>query len=523
MREKRTFNTEGPCLPREHYMINAMRRLGSEALSLIGEKKYFVIHAARQTGKTTFLLELANRINSGGEYYAVYCSLENAEMLTEPSAGIITIINSLHAEITGSGLPNADVFKKNIDTNDPYNALQQAIKNYCAVLDKPLVALFDEADCLSGQTLISFLRQLRNGYINRSRYPFFHSLALAGMRNIRDYSAEYRGASQTLGTASPFNIVASYMNLRNFTQDEIYELYAQHASDTGQSFDGGATELVWEQTQGQPWLVNAIARETVKAAGREDKTILTADMAAGAVKKIITSGGTHFDSLAARLGEERVRSVIEPVIIGKEAAISRNSDDYTYVKDIGLIRDDRGIIEPANPIYGDMIIMTLNRDAQDEIGHQQMLRQLPFYLSDKGELDINLLLIDFQHFWRENGAIWRKKYDYQEAAAQLVLQAFLQRVVNGGGRIIREMAAATGRADICVIFEGRKYPIELKIRRGEKTLAEGVAQTAGYVDTLGCDHGWLVLFDQREGLTWEEKLYQKTETIGGKTVFIFGC
>ncbi|MDR2691338.1 MAG: ATP-binding protein, partial [Dysgonamonadaceae bacterium] len=96
------------------------------------------------------------------------------------------------------------------------------------MLDKPLVILFDEADCLSEGTLISFLRQLRSGYNDRSFVPFVHSVALAGMRNIRDYKAKIRPDSESLGSASPFNIVTKAYTLQNFTKDEITQLYLQH-------------------------------------------------------------------------------------------------------------------------------------------------------------------------------------------------------------------------------------------------------------------------------------------------------
>ena len=120
---------------------------------------------------------------------------------------------------------------------------------------------------------------------------------------------------------------------------------------------------------------------------------------------------------------------------------------------------------------------------------------------------MDALLKDFQVFWRENEALWRKNHNYQEAAPHIILQAFLQRVVNGGGRIVREMAAGTGRTDLCVEYHGRKYPIELKIRRDGSTYARGVEQTAAYMEQLGCTEGWLVIFGQEKGTPWEDMLF----------------
>jgi len=504
-------------------MVDALRGLDKEIRSLIEDKKYFVIHAARQSGKTTLLQGLAGLVNAEGNYYALYCSLENVNRIEDAAVGIPAVIRSLKNAFIRYALPDAQSFGKDVDPGDIYDALQVALEMYCRTLPKPLVLLFDEADCLSGETMVSFLRQLRNGYVNRVNFPFVHSLALVGMRNIRDYRNEYRNPSQTLGTSSPFNIVAETMTLNNFTREEIAGLYAQHTADTGQVFEGKAIDMVWEQTQGQPWLVNATAKIIVnKMTANAPKTPVTAKMVSEAIQILILRNDTHFDSLMARLGEDRVRNVIEPILVGEEAALDLNSDDYRYVKDMGLIRDDRGMTEPANPIYGEVIVRTLSRNTQEGVGLRGNTYPIPRYV--KGDaVDMDTLLGDFQIFWRENEAIWRRKYDYQEAAPHLILQAFLQRVVNGGGRIVREMAAATGRVDLCVEYQEHRYPIELKIRRDDNTYIEGLAQTAGYMDKLGSKEGWLVLFDQRKGLAWEDKLYTKKENIDSKAITVVGC
>jgi hypothetical protein len=124
--------------------------------------------------------------------------------------------------------------------------------------------------------------------------------------------------------------------------------------------------------------------------------------------------------------------------------------------------------------------------------------QMPRYLKD-GRIDMDYLMRDFQQFWRENSDIWIERFDYKEAAPHLVMMAFLQRVINGGGQIIREMAAGKGRLDLCLIYENRKYPIELKIRYGEKYLAKGVKKTAEYMD-----------------------IYTKKESVDGKTITVIG-
>ncbi|MCP4378938.1 MAG: ATP-binding protein, partial [bacterium] len=138
-------------------------------------------------------------------------------------------------------------------------------------------------------------------------------------------------------------------------------------------------------------------------------------------------------------------------------------------------------------------------------------------------LNMTVLLQDFQQFWRDNSDIWQEKFDYKEAAPHLILQAFLQRVLNSGGRIMREMAGGRKRLDLCVEYQDQRYPIELKIRYDTQTLAEGKDQLAEYMDTLGCSEGWLILFDRRKTVAWEEKIFRRTEPYDGKTLHLVGC
>jgi len=184
------------------------------------------------------------------------------------------------------------------------------------------------------------------------------------MRNIRDYKARIRPESETLGSSSPFNIISETMTISNFTSEEVAELYCQHTTATGQVFEKDAVEFIFEQTQGQPWLVNAIARETVEKIFKSDySAAITKDIAKQAIQNIILARGTHFDSLMERLKEERVCNVIQPLILGDE--VDRTTDNYLYAKDLGLIRDFNGKVEPSNPIYAEVIIRAITCTAQE--------------------------------------------------------------------------------------------------------------------------------------------------------------
>jgi hypothetical protein len=99
----------------------------------------------------------------------------------------------------------------------------------------------------------------------------------------------------------------------------------------------------------------------------------------------------------------------------------------------------------------------------------------------------------------------------------------LQRVINGGGDIIRDMALGAKRADLCVIHGGQKYPVELKILQNEKSRADSLNQISGYMDKVGADAGWLVIFDRDAERSWDDKIYMKEESVNGKRVVVAGC
>jgi hypothetical protein len=211
-------------------------------------------------------------------------------------------------------------------------------------------------------------------------------------------------------------------------------------------------ESVYHHTQGQPWLVNAIACEIVEQIleGDVSREILPQHVEQ-AVQTLILRRDTHIDSLMERLKEARVQRIVEPVILGESAGFSSLDDDYQYVLDLGLLRYTSRQLVPANPIYAEIIIRTLSSEVHMEIDEPDYLPDRLTYVID-GKLDMKRLLSDFQQFWRANCESWIKRYQYVEAAPHLTLQAFLQRIINSGGVVTREMAAGNKRLDLYIVI-----------------------------------------------------------------------
>jgi len=520
------FNIAGPCNPTQHYMVPALERL-PEVSRLVSRGQSFVVHAARQSGKTTALLALVAEINRRGEQTAVYFTVESAQRFTDPREGLPLLVSRLHSDLLAR--PRwKELAASSASGNSPVGSL--GLKGFlswmASVSGKPLVVFFDEVDCLSDDTLVTFLRELRDGIVSskgvdpQDCLPFPVSVALVGMRDVRDYLARVRPDSESLGTASPFNVKAESLGLVNFTPDEIARLYAQHTEATGQAFEPDAVALAWTLTRGQPWLVNAVARQCVEKIHKFDysKQVTKADVEE-AKEAIVRERGTHVDSLMERLKEPRVRRVVEPVILGKERGAPTNDDDYRYVIDLGLLREDeRHVLVPGNPMYAEIMLRYLSNDEQM---HFYSKYGQPFWLKADGSLDMPALMAEFQRFWRENSGADREVYGYNEATPHLVMMGYLQRVVNGGGRIAREMALGSKRLDLCVEFGKFRYAVELKMRRNF-TPKESPAQLAGYLDALGLAEGWMAVFDDDKEKSWDEKIFTRDEVVDGKTIHVVG-
>jgi hypothetical protein len=80
----RFFNTAGPVNPAQHYYLPPLERFDlDEVLLLIQQAKYFILHAPRQTGKTSALLALMEYLNTHGTYRCVYCNVEAGQAARE--------------------------------------------------------------------------------------------------------------------------------------------------------------------------------------------------------------------------------------------------------------------------------------------------------------------------------------------------------------------------------------------------------------------------------------------------------
>ncbi len=530
---ERFFNTAGPNVVADNYTLDPLRRFDlDEMLMLIRNKRYFVLHAPRQSGKTSCMLALRDYLNERDDYIAVYANVEGGQAARNDVdtvvRGVCETLTYRTSTVMGNSIP--EQLYDEVRMMSSSTMLSSYLSKLSQALPKPLVLFIDEIDALVGDSLVSVLRQIRAGYDERpARFP--QSVVLCGVRDVRDYRIVLSNQDIITG-GSAFNIKAESLRLGNFSLDEIRELYGQHTAETGQVFEEECFPMVWEATEGQPWLVNALAHEvTWRMRENRDRSVrITAEMMYRAQENLIYKRETHIDQLIDKLKEPRVRRIIEPMLADSDVADESliPSDDMQYVIDLGLVKAERG--KPrriACGIYREVIPRELTWTTQTGL-----VAESQWYINPDNSVNVEKLLVDFQQFFRQNADSWIGKFDYAEAGPQLLLQAYLQRVVNGGGYIDREYGLGRRRTDLLIrkpLTDGYGGPVqrvvlELKILRGdlEKTIEKGLEQTAAYMDLVGAvDEGHFIVFDRSGNKTWDERIWHEPRQWQGRTIHVW--
>jgi hypothetical protein len=482
---------------------------------------YWVLHAPRQTGKTTFLQSWMRKINACGEAVACYVSVERCQ---EFPAAENAIPMACEAAVAYAKTFLSEEKVPSIPDVSHGSMLAKMLQDWAAlVAPKPLVVLFDEVDVLQDQAMVSFLRQLRGGFAMRGVGSFPVSVALVGMRDLRDYLVRSKNGV-ALNPGSPFNIKEDSASLSNFSRDDVHTLAGQHSAETGQAFAADALDLIYDLTRGQPWLVNALLKKCVWQLCPKGELVGTMHVRE-AKEMLIQERAVHLDSLTERLQDPRIKRIVELILTGETEPDLLRGDDFRLTLDMGLVSVEGGMPIIANPIYQEIIPRILSEPYQLSIPAPEFR-----WMKMDGTLDTDALLREFQDFWAQNSEAWEAKADYTEAFPHLLLMAFLQRVVNGGGRIEREYAAGLGRVDLAVEYGGNWTVIEIKLvsRMGrEKTISKGLEQTQRYRDRIsrGCS-AYLVVFDRSpagRAKSWEERLtWEEVNAPGGLVTVVGG-
>ena len=352
----RSFNTVGPIIPEDHYHIPPLARVPLDRwCKRVERMQYFVLHALPQSGKTSALIAFRDHLNSGaaGEYRCLYVSAHGASAECDDIERATNIVLAELADqeerILGERLL-AGLCRDAVEQSVSLCALTRALSKWAKASPQPVVLLIDEIDALVGVSLESMLHQLRTGHTDRPEH-FPQSVVLCGLRRVQDYPLDH---------TIPFNIVAESFRLGDFSPEEAAALLGQHTAETGQAYAPEVVAAIWEYTQGQPWLVNALAAEVCarRDADRALQGVIGMQEMRDAKEALLLRRDTHLSWLLDQLRKDGVRRIINWVLTGDKYPWDCE-DEWQYVRDVGLITVD-GPPRMANPIYQEAVVRELS-------------------------------------------------------------------------------------------------------------------------------------------------------------------
>ncbi|MEY3221049.1 MAG: hypothetical protein RIT27_2406 [Pseudomonadota bacterium] len=511
---KKFFNIAGPCRAELHYMIDPLQRLEG-VQSLIEGQHYFALHAPRQTGKTTYIYALMQQLNKQGRYTALVVNIQTAADARDSREAMRMVAAAIYRQATAYLLePECPARVTENDTN--FDNLPDYLSDWARHNRRPIVLFVDEVDALHEEFLLVLLRQLRAGFEMRPR-GFPQSIILVGLRDVQEYKfhrPDHRSSFNN--SASPFNVKSVSLLMPDFSFTELELLLGQHSHDTAQLFSNEVKQTIFQLTQGQPWLVNALVNHILTNKLHDDtKQPISLEHVIQAKNELLQHRDVHLHDLVSRLHEPPIKLVVESIINGEAPDFTQLDDALAYARSLGLVARHPPI-QFSNPIYQELALRALSSAFQESLAND--LVDISKYCNDQQQLNVDEMLTAFQRFYRGYAEIWLSRYDFKEAGRQLMFFAFLFRIIENKAEIYWDMSVGSTRCNLCVDYGEQRIAITLKLRQDNFARDEGLEQAARYAENKGLKNSFLILFD----VFWEERIYREVVTIGNIKITLLG-
>jgi hypothetical protein len=519
------FNVTGLCSPQKHYMADVSTKLNT-TYQMIEKGKYFIINRPRQYGKTTTLHILRKQLIASG-FIVFHISFEGIgdTIFTEEALFTRGFVKLLSARAHESAPELKSWLEERSTKIENLEELSGTISDLCNQTTKQIVVLIDEVDKSSNnQLFVSFLAMLRDKYLDMERDPTFHAVVLAGVHDVKNLKLKIRPDEEQKYN-SPWNIATTFKVDMNLYPEEIKPMLADYMQEQGITMDLQlVTDRLFYLTSGYPFLVSQlckiIAEDILPKSSAKEWT--EADVNKAFQQLLRERGVANFDTVVKNLKEypDLYNLVYSIVIDG--AVMPYN--DYDFTVNLGILhgilgRSENGSIKIHNRIYreliADMMVSEwrtanlsfgkINTDGFDSVSQ--------YYLPNKG-LDMEKVLVNFQAFMKKEYS--GKDREFVERDGRLIFLAFIKPIINGAGYDFKEsQISEEKRLDVIITYYQHQYVAELKIWRGAAVHQKGVLQLVDYLNRMGLDTGFLLIFDHNKKKTWSKDWIN----VQGKRIF----
>jgi len=488
---KRMFEDSGVVDPRKSYHVeleNVVNTKHQDIKTMVDLGRYFSIFAPRQSGKTTFFECLSSELEKDQTYMAILLSFQDYKNLQSKRFYQLIqkdIYNQLTNRLNAVNCPKLDAIRAYLDSHNltDHICFRELFEELNRIIEfKKIVIFIDEFDGIPIDELENFLTTLRELYqrYKKQTDKALYSVGLVGIRNI---------TKLIVGGVSPFNI-ADQVKLPPFTLKNVRDLYSQYTEETNQPFTEDAVKKVFDETAGQPWLVNRLGTILTVDIKPETTDPITADDVEKATDILLYEENSHFDNITEKAKQYK-ETFVNIVFNGVEYI--PGDEEQSLLLTHGLIKAEGKNIRVSNPIYKKRFTMTFFRDVAGKVD----VSFVRYYLPD-GSLNMERILIDFEKYIAQIGAAaFYSTNRPMEVTGKFQLTAWLYQFVSEGtGELYYESRTGLGIMDIMLTYKSNKYIIETKVKRYRGTVDEALEQLAEkYLLPERVSHGYIVIFD----------------------------
>jgi len=492
-KQKRYFEKSGVVDPGASYYVpleNVTNMDNQDIKTMVDLGRYFSIFAPRQSGKTTFFEGFCHELEKDTSYVAILLSFQRYKNLDKQRFyqliqkdlynQLMNRLNAVNCRKLGaiSAYLDSHSLTDHISFSELFEELNQIVEF------KKIVIFIDEFDGIPIDELENFLTTLRELYqrYKKQTDKALYSVGLVGIRNI---------TKLIVGGVSPFNI-ADQVKLPPFILKNVRDLYSQYTEETNQPFTEDAVKKVFDETAGQPWLVNRLGTILTVNIKPETADPITAEDVEKAIDILLYEENSHFDNITEKA--KQYKETFIDIVFNSVEYIPGDDEQYLLLTH-GLIKAKGKDVRVSNPIYQKRFTRTFFRESGAIVDVS-----VKGYFRPDGLLNMEAILSDFEEYIMQIGvnAFYASQKPY-EKTGQFLLTAWLYQFVEGGkGDLRLEAPSGLGRMDILLIYHGHKYIIETKINRSslDKTVEKAINQLCGkYLLTEQVDEGYVVVFD----------------------------
>jgi energy-coupling factor transporter ATP-binding protein EcfA2 len=505
------FNITGSIIPKKHYFAPTDDKI-KQIFAMIEKGEYFVINKPRQFGKTTTIKFLKKFLNQTEDYLCVSISFEGIsdEIWKNEDKIIYIILNRIIDTLNILKQNNLiDIIRKKINNIKYFDDLSRLITELVLTSNKELVLIIDEVDAAANHKMfISFLAMLRKKYLDAGddEDKTFHSIILAGVHDIKNLKEQIRGEDESVKFNSPWNIAANFdviMELKPFAIEKMLADYKSEAKV--QLNEKVLAEKIYYWTSGYPFLVSALCK-IMDEELLPKKSIKKLDLndLNDAIQVLLSKKTTNFESLIKNIDNNpKIFNQVEKIILNGEK-INFSTDNKIIESCIiyGIIRNEGEYCKIHNRIYEQRIYNYLLSKYQTDNGKTIASDIITSkYLDKKNDLILEKLLIDFQSIIKSKYASddVLKSDEFLEKQVRLLFFVFLEPLLNNMGFAFKEVETSLEkRMDILIIYNNKKYIVELKLFYGQEYHKKGLEQLNDYLDRESINKGYIMIFNKKE-------------------------